>query len=65
MALQRKTKVSRPDILPPSLMLWVTEKVFPVSKGTVQLIGSGDLTTASGLLTLVGSGGDLTTGSRK
>ena len=29
--------------LPLSLTLWVTENVLPVSKGTVQLIGSGDL----------------------
>jgi hypothetical protein len=52
-------------LLPPSFILCVTENVLPVSKGTVQFIGSGDLITASGLLTLVGSGGDLTTGSRK
>ncbi len=28
---------------PLSRTLWVTENVFPVSRGTVQLIGSGDL----------------------
>lgn len=39
--------------------------IFPVSKGTVQLTGSGDLIKiCSGDLTLVGSGGDLTTGSK-
>jgi len=53
-----KNKVS-----PPSLTLWVTENVLVVSSGTVQLIGSGDRMIPSGLLTRVGSGGDLTTGS--
>ena len=47
------------------MTLCVTEKVFPVSRGTVQLIGSGERTDPSGDLTRVGSGGDLTTGSRK
>ena len=51
--------------LPPSLTLCVTEKVLPVSSGTVQLMGSGLRTDPSGLLTLVGSGGLLTTGSLK
>lgn len=38
-------------------------KVFPVSNGTVQFTGSGDLMfICSGDFTLVGSGGDLTTG---
>lgn len=39
-------------------------KVFPVSRGTVQLTGSGDfIIICSGDFTLVGSGGDLTIGS--
>jgi len=50
----------------PSRTLCVTENVFPVSRGTVQFIGSGERTmTSVGDLTRVGSGGDLTTGSRK
>ncbi|KNC30547.1 hypothetical protein FF38_05573 [Lucilia cuprina] len=48
----------------PSLTFCVTVKVFPVSKGTVQLTGSGErIIICSGLLTRVGSGGDLTMGS--
>lgn len=48
----------------PSRTFWVTVNVFPVSKGTVQLTGSGErIKICSGDLTLVGSGGDLTTGS--
>lgn len=48
----------------PSLTFCVTVKVLPVSNGTVQLTGSGDLIKiCSGDLTLVGSGGDLMTGS--
>jgi hypothetical protein len=43
----------------------VTVKVFPVSSGTVQLTGSGErIKICSGDLTLVGSGGDFTTGSQ-
>lgn len=43
----------------------MTVKVFPVSNGTVQLTGSGErINICSGDFTLVGSGGDLTTGSR-
>lgn len=39
----------------------MTVNVFPVSKGTVQLTGSGDfIIICSGDLTRVGSGGDLT-----
>lgn len=39
--------------------------IFPVSKGTVQLTGSGDrIKICSGDFTRVGSGGDLMTGSR-
>lgn len=45
----------------PSRTFCVTVKVFPVSNGTVQLTGSGDLINiCSGDLTLVGSGGDFT-----
>ena len=52
--------------IPPSRTLCVTENVLPVSRGTVQFIGSGERTmTSVGDLTRVGSGGDLTTGSRK
>jgi len=39
----------------------VTVKVFPVSRGTVQLTGSGErMSICSGDFTRVGSGGDLT-----
>lgn len=48
----------------PSLTFWVTVKVFPVSRGTVQFTGSGDrMIICSGDFTLVGSGGLFTTGS--
>lgn len=39
----------------------MTVKVFPVSRGTVQLTGSGErMSICSGDFTRVGSGGDLT-----
>lgn len=42
----------------------MTVNVLPVSKGTVQLTGSGErIIICSGDLTLVGSGGDFTNGS--
>lgn len=42
----------------------MTVNVFPVSSGTVQFTGSGErIIICSGLLTRVGSGGDLTIGS--
>lgn len=45
----------------PSRTFCVTVNVFPVSRGTVQLTGSGDrIIICSGDLTRVGSGGDLT-----
>jgi len=45
----------------PSWTFWVTVKVFPVSRGTVQLTGSGErMSICSGDFTRVGSGGDLT-----
>lgn len=48
----------------PSLTFCVTVNVLPVSKGTVQLTGSGErIIICSGDFTLVGSGGDLTNGS--
>lgn len=48
----------------PSRIFCVTVNVFPVSKGTVQLTGSGDrISNCSGDLTRVGSGGDLISGS--
>lgn len=48
----------------PSLTFCVTVNVLPVSKGTVQLTGSGErIIICSGDLTLVGSGGDFTNGS--
>ena len=51
-------KISVPHS-PESLTHWVTWNVLPVSKGTVQLIGSGDLIiSCSGDRTRVGSGGD-------
>ena len=47
---------------PLSRTLCVTEKVFLVSRGTVQLMGSGErMSSCSGDFTRVGSGGDLTT----
>ena len=47
---------------PLSRTLCVTENVFLVSSGTVQLMGSGDLMhSCSGDFTRVGSGGDFTT----
>ena len=46
-------------LLPVSRTHWVTWNVLPVSRGTVQLMGSGDrIINCSGDLTRVGSGGD-------
>ena len=64
--LKNICKTKEKGYIPPSRTLCVTENVFPVSSGTVQFIGSGDRTMPSvGDFTRVGSGGDLTTGSRK